>query len=161
MPEAVQQPGEEAPRKRIAGTDLLDHAKAQRGHVDPLATLKAGDRVGVILDNEVLGLGEERPQPRRILSSEHRERFVGANEDDVAAPNVAREHLGCVRRARGPQRRPIVQIEADQPAASRHRNQVIDQPSGGFRQRGGDSGGVRERRLVQQPPSRRSREVGR
>ena len=90
MSEAVQQPGEEAPRKRVTGTDLLHHAKAQRGHVDPLATLEAGDRVGVILDNEVLGLREQRPQPRRILSSEHRERFVGANEDDVAAPNVAR-----------------------------------------------------------------------
>ena len=94
MSEPVQQPGEEAPRKRVAGTDLLDHAKAQRGHVDPLAALEAGDRVGVVLDNEVLGLGEERPQPRRILRSEHRERFVGANEDDVAAPNVAPEHLG-------------------------------------------------------------------
>ena len=96
MPESVQQSGEKAAGKGVAGTDLLDHVQAQCRHVDPLVTVEPGDRVRVVLDDQVLGLGEQRAQLRGVVGAEYRQRLVGAQENDIAVPGVSREHVGRV-----------------------------------------------------------------
>ena len=85
-PSPRRSPARKPPAKASPAPIFSTTVQAQRWHVDPLLTPEPGHGVRVVLDDQMLGLGEQRAQLRRVVGTEHRQCLVGAQENDVAVP---------------------------------------------------------------------------